>query len=929
MRPGNARFALLLGKGDWGRCTGVDGPGRLAQVWDRPLAERAALPAWDGEKNVLSLAAVEDVLPPTKGESTLIPEMRRGAAADANRNVYWIGADRMQLMVRSAGTGRSAPFWPDDRAAPPRPGPFLPADPPAPAERIYTALAVMPEGWLVGAYRDPGGSSGLSLFDLLAGGAPSDRIWPNAAPLALAPGPDGGLWVLDAASSLYRLDRRLDPVDAESGRAEVDFFQGEEGEEERSHASAPVPRGISLAAGPSGIVGLALAALPEGAVAVLAALSGKVGGRILLFGPDAAPLGEPAELEFTPHDVAVGKATRKHGDDGLRLAVSRDDGNQAETFRVAGEGSAVSLTPTADVFPLRRHGGRALVAIGGFIHYDSGDGPAWVPLVERPRVRIEAETRFLTPVFDGREPQTVWDRLRLDGCIPPGAAILVEGCASDAPAGAGALLGGEWLTQPPLFLNPEGSELAGYGPQAVPATDAPAGKGSWELLFQHLCGRYLQLRITLTSDGAAGPHLRALRAWYPRCGWAERFLPAVYREDPADADFLERFLGNMEGTLDGIERRIVDAQALFDPRTAPPETLDWLASWFEVALHPAWEERRRRLFIAHAVEFFRLRGTMRGVETALALWFVPTAGEGLFDGSAARTAGIRIVENFLTRRAAAVPSQGGNGRFWSPREGNGGLADRLATALGDTGGASPARRAEPVALYADGDPAYEAALQTALGFAPRAAAVERARWQKFQTAIGSAASPDLPRERLAAGAAKADWRRFTQLRSRSRTLWQDFLEGRYRRISALNAAHRTAWASFADIALPDRLPASAAGQRDWHLLETQLLPMDSSAHRFSVLLPVRNVGADRAELAREADLARRIVALEKPAHTVFDVRFFFAMNRVGEARIGFDTLLGAGSRAPELLPPAILGAAFAGESFVGKPLGKEPRHGLL
>jgi hypothetical protein len=68
--------------------------------------------------------------------------------------------------------------------------------------------------------------------------------------------------------------------------------------------------------------------------------------------------------------------------------------------------------------------------------------------------------------------------------------------------------------------------------------------------------------------------------------------------------------------------------------------------------------------------------------------------------------------------------------------------------------------------------------------------------------------------------------------------------------------------------------------------------------------------------AREA-LARRIIALEKPAHTIFDIRFYFAANRIGEARLGLDTAIGAGSRAPELLPPAILGRAYAGESFVG------------
>ena len=94
--------------------------------------------------------------------------------------------------------------------------------------------------------------------------------------------------------------------------------------------------------------------------------------------------------------------------------------------------------------------------------------------------------------------------------------------------------------------------------------------------------------------------------------------------------------------------------------------------------------------------------------------------------------------------------------------------------------------------------------------------------------------------------------------------------------------------------------------------------MAARAHRFSVLLPLKPGDAtDAATLEGLRRLAARIIALEKPAHTVIDVRFYFAMNRLGEARLGLDTRLGQGSRAPELLPPAILGRAYAGESFIG------------
>jgi hypothetical protein len=116
--------------------------------------------------------------------------------------------------------------------------------------------------------------------------------------------------------------------------------------------------------------------------------------------------------------------------------------------------------------------------------------------------------------------------------------------------------------------------------------------------------------------------------------------------------------------------------------------------------------------------------------------------------------------------------------------------------------------------------------------------------------------------------------------------------------------------------------------RDWYQFESVILPTLETAHRFTVLLPFRTEALPSESQRRERlALARRVIDLERPAHTTFDVQFYWALFRVGEARLGTDSLIDLGGRDPALLPQSVLGQIYLAETRItaGHPLNVSER----
>ncbi len=728
--------------------------------------------------------------------------------------------------------------------------------------------------------------------------------------------PAGGVAILDVAdpttagsARLWQLDRFLRVVDLGGRSPHVEaapVFVATEPTDATPSPSAPGPSSAATAIAQSVALdtmwAIAIDVLPDGSVVILdrfgtagrPEISRRLCGVRVEFGirVDNTEAGPPdlvcsdqgsnaAELldGMVGHDLAI-VAGPDGGLSGSVVYLVDDQGDQAFAFDVHHDG----LELRARYHPLRLFGGKALVSDGTAAHYDLED--RWFPVPARANPQYaRSATVTLAPAldgglgFDGGLPGTVWHRFVIDGSIPPGTSIGVESRAADDLA---VLEVQPWQREPDPYRRGRGSEVPfhHYQPDAGSAgrSSASEHQGSWELLFQHCVGQFLQLRVTLNGDGRHTPRIWAVRAHFPRFSYLDRYLPDIYRAEPTSASFLDRFLGNVEGLLTTLEGRISNMQRLLDPDTVDPEYLGWLASWVGAVLEPDWSEDRLRLFVNHAAAMFARRGTHRGLVEAIRLATDECPDPSIFDPGATAT-GVRVVELFRTRQTPGVVF-GDPTELSGPRLGPAG--DRAERWTLEDGRADFESR---WISYTDGARAIDTSIPLAFPTLTPTRSDHAGLWHDFINDELAVTYADV--------ASIDDLRR-----------WQQFLSDRYRRVVAYRAAWMLAGAgetdSFSSVSFPATLPKDGVPLQDWITFVSSTLPIHRSAHRFTVLVPISLSGTDE-ERQEPLGPVRRVVAANQPAHTIVEVKPYWGEFRVGAARVGLETIVGESGRYVDMV----------------------------
>lgn len=223
-----------------------------------------------------------------------------------------------------------------------------------------------------------------------------------------------------------------------------------------------------------------------------------------------------------------------------------------------------------------------------------------LPLLARPSgVTYPRSGTFTSEALDSDIFDCAWHRLVLDADVPEGALLAVR-----------------TFTAPTALDDVRVAAL----PNDRWSTELSIGPGDWpEVLIQSPRGRYLWLKVALSGDGQVTPLIRSMVLYAPRAS-SLAYLPPVFREDAVSADFLDRFLSYFDTVFEEIESQVERFTGYLDPDGVPSgEFLTWLGSWLDLRFLAQWPDDVRREFIRRAIELYKLRGTILGLQEILRL----------------------------------------------------------------------------------------------------------------------------------------------------------------------------------------------------------------------------------------------------------------------------------------------------------------------
>jgi len=334
---------------------------------------------------------------------------------------------------------------------------------------------------------------------------------------------------------------------------------------------------------------------------------------------------------------------RRPGADFLRCEISTGETVQLSSLRARGY-DGLGIVATSELADSAKASGTSGCAAHRIGYWTANGFRSAVGA----RLVYERVGRVTTYQLDSGSYQTVWGRLFVDACIPPGAELrlaylVLDDTDDDTPMLRVPPANVTHVTiarpdlsppMPPASLAPKVAIQAVHlreSGRELPWTqpDAADHFETYEAPINAPPGRFLWIMLELRGNTRVSPRVKCLRAEHPSHDYLRR-LPKTFSRDQPAASFLLRYLAMFEGFLGETEARGVDRDLLLDPRSAPDECIPWLASFVGLMLDERWAAApsprgqtpndARREFIREAVWLFRYRGTLPGLKRFIEIY---------------------------------------------------------------------------------------------------------------------------------------------------------------------------------------------------------------------------------------------------------------------------------------------------------------------
>lgn len=352
------------------------------------------------------------------------------------------------------------------------------------------------------------------------------------------------------------------------------------------------------------------------------------------------------QLGANPSDSLIFDATTFALDDDGHLIVGGDPLSTLVRYRIEGtehDALALELHEIGEWKGWGFDGGAVVVDPEADVLFTTLDGVA-APAPAFPNYATQGHV--VSFALDSSRVGCVWHRLFLELCLPDRTQVTVFTRTSDTldpPVGVEPPVGGfpirppqgfgpgdvrvvdgaptydaaagDWTPMPGLLRRPGGADRPFYKPDYPDELPLDLYEG---LVFSPP-GRYLWIHLRLEGTDRTTPHVRGLRAYYPRPSYL-RYLPETYREDDQAARFLDRMLAMFELFHSEVDAVRDAMPILYRADAVPSDALDWLAGWLGMVLDPRWPEAKRRELLGRAAALYRDRGTVQGLTDFLGIY---------------------------------------------------------------------------------------------------------------------------------------------------------------------------------------------------------------------------------------------------------------------------------------------------------------------